>query len=51
MSECKRKNCNNKTANGNKYCKYHQSKKEEAITSIMGVSLSLIGVTLFNKFK
>lgn len=48
---CKRKECKNQALNGEKYCNYHQSKKEERNRNIgSGVLIvASVIVTAFSK--
>lgn len=43
---CKKKGCNNEVLNGNKYCNYHQSKKEEIKKTIVKSSGTIAAFTI-----
>lgn len=53
MTKCKIENCNNNTTTDQKYCKYHQSKKEENRNLIVKTSLTLMafGIAFVKKIK
>lgn len=50
MTKCKNKNCPNQVEEGKKYCKYHQSKREDYGRKLLGLAV-MGGIGLFSKIK
>jgi|GEM_PF-3924136 len=52
MTKCKKKNCSNQVEEGNKYCKFHQSKREENAKILVGLGTAVMGgIGFIKKFK